>query len=250
MRKGKVRVTEPMGLPDLQPRGAMRMTDAASLVGSACHDLRSPLSVIMINADHLAEKGDGPMTEDDRKVVAEIQEAARRMRNLIEDLPRLSRISLNKQDPEVVDLGSLAGDILARFAAGSPGRDYRLVVDDGLEILGDPGLLRVAMESLLSNAWKFSAVREVAVVEVGRIHTPEGFAFFVRDNGVGFDMIEADRLFLPFERLGSSRGYPGIGVGLATAFRVIDNHGGRIWAESSPDRGATFFFRMQGARSA
>ena len=85
------------------------------------------------------------------------------------------------------------------------------------------------------------------MLEVGRVHTPDGFAFYVRDNGVGFDMAEADRLFRPFERLASSREYQGIGVGLATAFRVIEKHGGRIWAEAAPDRGATFYFRLRGA---
>lgn len=218
-----------------------------AFAGSVCHDLRSPLSVIMMNADHLAEKGESPLTADDRKVVAEMQEAAGRMRSLIEDLLRLSRISRSGLEPQVVDLGAMAEEILARLAAASPDRDYRFVVEDGLETLGDPGLLRVALENLLSNAWKYSSGRGQSVLEVGRVHTPDGFAFYVRDNGVGFDMAEADRLFRPFERLASSREYQGIGVGLATAFRVIEKHGGRIWAEAAPDRGATFYFRLRGA---
>lgn len=239
---------------DLENRVRQRTTDLEAVnrelnafAGSVSHDLRSPLSVIMMNADHLAEKGSGPLTEDDRKVVSEIQEAAGRMRSLIEDILRLSRISRGELETEVVDLGAMAGEILAHLAAGSPGRDYRFVVEDGLKTLGDPGLLRVAMENLLANAWKYSSAREPAVIEVGRVHAAEGFAFFVRDNGVGFDMNEADRLFRPFERLSSSQGFPGTGVGLATAFRVIERHGGRLWAEASPGGGATFCFRLPGA---
>lgn len=211
---------------------------------SVSHDLRSPLAVIMGYSDMLADDARVDLVKSDRAKILEIRKAANRMGALIDDMLRLSQVIQREVEPVRVDLSALAADILQGLKAREPGRDAEFGIADGLSALGDPGLLRIALENLLGNAWKYSSKREHARIEVGEEESGGEIAFFVRDNGAGFDMADASKLFKPFQRLHTSRDFPGTGIGLATVSRVLEKHGGRIWAESELDKGATFRFTV------
>jgi signal transduction histidine kinase len=141
-----------------------------------------------------------------------------------------------------VDLGEQASSIVAELYGAGPKRDVEVIIPRGLVAHGDARLLRIALENLLGNAWKYTAKRARPRIELGVLGLPDEPIYFVRDNGAGFDMEHATRLFRPFERLHSSREFPGSGLGLATVRQIIERHGGRVWAESRVDQGATFYF--------
>jgi light-regulated signal transduction histidine kinase (bacteriophytochrome) len=166
------------------------------------------------------------------------------MGQLIEGLLSLAHVTRQALRFEPVDLSQLAREVLDSLRVHSPSRQADVSVAPGLTAHGDTRLLRAVMENLLGNAWKFSERRERTVIEVG--WSAEQQAYFVRDNGAGFDMAYADKLFGTFQRLHGATEFAGTGIGLATVARVIARHGGRIWAESAPDQGATFFFVLPG----
>ena len=208
---------------------------------SVAHDLRAPLRAIdgfsaAVLEDHGAELGD-----DGRADLGRVRAAAKRMEALIDDLLALSRVSRGGLQRERVDLSREARSIVARLREANPSRAAEVDIAPGLVVDGDPRWLRVALENLLNNAWKFSARRSITRIEVGC--TADG-AYYVRDHGAGFDMAYADRLFMPFQRLHAGREFEGTGVGLATVLRIVSRHGGRIWAEGVVDAGATFFFTL------
>lgn len=209
---------------------------------SVSHDLRAPLRPIEGFSALLLEREDLPA--DVLGHLRRIQAAARRMSGLIDDLLHLSRVSRQELAHLPVDLSAVAREVWSALAAQAPGRRVELAVAEGLLALGDPGLLRVLLENLLGNAWKFTSRTQGAKVEVGR-RTRDGVAaFYVRDNGAGFDGAQAHRLFTPFERLHAEGEFPGTGIGLATVRRVVERHGGRVWAEGAPGEGATFWFTL------
>jgi light-regulated signal transduction histidine kinase (bacteriophytochrome) len=148
---------------------------------------------------------------------------------------------------EPVDLSALARVVVQGLQRADPGRPVEVVIADGLVARGDPHLLRVALDNLLGNAWKFTGRRSQARIEVGRVAHGAGVAYFVADNGVGFDMAYADKLFGAFQRLHGMTEFPGTGIGLATVQRIVHRHGGRVWVEAVPDRGATFYFTLDGS---
>lgn len=166
------------------------------------------------------------------------------MAELIDDLLRLSRITRQTIQRETVSLSQVALEVAADLQRQQPGRvvEFRLAGD--LVVSGDARLLRVALENLLGNAWKFTAARSAALIEFGQEDRAGESCFFVRDNGVGFDMAFSDKLFAPFQRLHSAQEFPGTGIGLATVQRIINRHGGRLWAEGSVGTGATFYFTL------
>jgi len=166
------------------------------------------------------------------------------MGNLIDDLLRLSRVTRLAMRTDLVDLSALAHTISARIAEAQPGRQFEFVIEPDLQTAGDGRLLEIALTNLLDNAAKFTGPREIARIEVGRAVREDGAAFFVRDNGVGFDMGYASMLFGAFQRMHSQAEFPGSGIGLATVQRILRRHGGRIWAEAEPERGATFYFSL------
>jgi PAS domain S-box-containing protein len=211
---------------------------------SVSHDLRAPLRSINGFAQILAE--DFPdLGESGLAYLTRIRGATHRMDELIRSLLELSRITRAELRRSDVDLSGLAGAVGAELAQSQPGRSVQLAVQPGLRAQADPGLLRIVLENLLGNAWKFSSKRPSAHVEVGHNGDGQGpAAFFVRDDGVGFDMKHAAKLFGAFERLGSAKEFPGTGIGLATVRRIVQRHGGKIWAESAPDQGATFYFTL------
>jgi signal transduction histidine kinase len=184
-----------------------------------------------------------PDAQDD---IARIVAAAKRMDHLINDLLALSMVSRSEMTRESVDISDLARKITGELADVSPTRVVAVTVAPGMVAQGDPPLVRVALENLITNAWKFTSRRELASIEVGQT-TGEGMApvFYVRDNGVGFDPTYADKLFGPFQRLHDATQFPGTGIGLATVRRIVLRHGGRIWAESQPGQGACFYFTLQ-----
>jgi signal transduction histidine kinase len=210
---------------------------------SISHDLRAPLRAIDGFAEALEEECGTALTPPCQEHLARIRAAAQRMSSLIEDMIRLARISETEIRAVHVDLSALAATIGAELAAAHPGRELRLTVAPGLGTRGDPGLLRALLQNLLENAWKFTARSEQAEVEFGAAQLASGErAYYVRDNGAGFDMQFAERLFRPFSRLHRSEDYAGTGIGLATVARIVSRHGGRVWASGEKGRGASFHF--------
>jgi light-regulated signal transduction histidine kinase (bacteriophytochrome) len=169
------------------------------------------------------------------------------MGQLIDDLLQLARVTRSEMTTADVDLTALARDVETDLRAREPGRDVRFAVEPGLTVRGDPRLLRIALDNLLGNAWKFTASRAPARIEMGRRSGGDDAPFFVSDNGAGFDMAYAGKLFGAFQRLHGAREFPGTGIGLATVQRIIHKHGGRIWADAEPDNGATFSFTLPSA---
>ena len=166
------------------------------------------------------------------------------MGELIDDLLSLSRVTRGEMCTEEVDLSALARTICQVLPQSEPGRKVEFIIAPELLARGDARLLRAALENLLTNAWKFSSKRDLAMIEFGRTEVDGANAYFVRDNGVGFDMAYAHKLFGAFQRLHSSTDFEGTGIGLATVQRIIHRHGGEIWAESAVDMGTTFYFTL------
>ena len=171
------------------------------------------------------------------------------MGQLIDDLLSLSRVTRSEFQREQVELTAIVRDVVARLRKQSPERRVELVVAEGLEASGDSRLLTIAFENLLGNAWKFTGKRAEARIEVGACDAGGPRAYFVRDNGAGFDMAYAAKLFSVFQRLHSANEFEGTGIGLAIVQRIVRRHGGRIRAEGEVDSGATFTFTLDGVPS-
>jgi light-regulated signal transduction histidine kinase (bacteriophytochrome) len=208
------------------------------------HDLKSPLRNIEGFSKALLEDSYDRLDEQGRKHVHRIREGATRMRELIEDLLSLSRLSQSTLCLVRVDLTSLAQQVLERLRESEPNRKVEVAVEQGIFVNGDEGLLGVVLENLLGNAWKFTSKRERGKIEFGRAQQKGRTVYFVRDNGAGFDMTYAEKLFTPFQRLHSSSEFDGTGIGLATVERIVDRHRGEVWAEGEVNRGATFYFTL------
>lgn len=173
-----------------------------------------------------------------------LRAGADRMGRLIDDLLGLSRVSRAELRREQVNLSAIAGTIIDELRQQEPARHVEIVIAAGVDVLGDGRLLRVALQNLLENAWKFTARRERARIEFGVTERDGEVVYYVTDNGAGFDMTYVEKLFGAFQRLHGANEFPGTGIGLATTARVIHRHGGRIWAEGEVDRGATFSFTL------
>lgn len=210
---------------------------------SVSHDLRAPLRAIEGFSRALEEDQGHLLEEVGRQHLARVYGATARMRELIDDLLTLSRVTRAELRRGRVDLSELARIVGRELVGREPARPADVDVEDGLEVEGDKGLLRAVLENLMGNAWKFSAKRERTKIAVGSTVVDGARAFFVRDNGVGFDMTRADKLFRPFQRLHAQSEFEGTGIGLATVRRIVGRHGGRTWAEASPD-GACIYFTL------
>jgi PAS domain S-box-containing protein len=207
---------------------------------SVSHDLRAPLRSIDGFTQALAEDYGASLDERGLDYCHRVRKAAGRMGQLIDDLLVLSRITRAEMRFEDVDLGAMAGDILALLREREPQRKVHVHVQAGLCARGDVGLLRIMMENLLDNAWKYTRKTEEADIEVGARWDGNRQVFFVRDNGAGFDMALAGKLFAPFQRLHSAQDYAGTGIGLATVQRIAARHGGRVSASGQVGKGAVF----------
>jgi light-regulated signal transduction histidine kinase (bacteriophytochrome) len=210
---------------------------------SVSHDLRAPLRSIRGFSEVLAEQYGHLMDSRGQDFLQRTCVACQQMDRLIDDLLKLSRVSRSELRARDVNLSALAESVAAELNKTEPAREVEIQIAPGLQANGDERLLRLVLENLLRNAWKFTGRLPRARIEVGRADDSAP-AFFVRDNGAGFDMAYADRLFGVFQRLHSSSEFPGTGVGLATVQRIINRHGGRTWAEGKTGQGATFYFTL------
>ncbi|MBK9713400.1 MAG: PAS domain-containing protein [Kouleothrix sp.] len=216
---------------------------------SVSHDLRAPLRSIDGFSQALLEDYAERLDATGRDYLQRIRAACQRMGQLIDDMLNLSRLTRSDMCPKAIDLSALVETIAAGLQRAQPGRRIDLVVAPGLVANGDPRLLRIALENLLDNAWKFTSRRAQARIEFG-LTTRDGLpAYFVRDDGAGFDMAYADKLFGVFQRLHTAEEYEGTGIGLITVKRIIQRHGGQVWGEGAIDRGATFYFTLGDERS-
>ncbi len=209
---------------------------------SVSHDLRAPLRAIdgfshALEADYGAQLDEGA-----KNYLRRIRAGAQKMGRLIDDLLQLAQVSRQELRRANVDLSALAAVIIANLREAEPQRQVRADIAPGLVVKGDPGLLQVMLENLLGNAWKYTSQRDEAEITFGSRDENGERIYFVRDNGAGFDMRYADKLFGAFQRLHRPDEFEGTGIGLATVQRVLARHGGRIWPEAEPDRGATFYF--------
>jgi PAS domain S-box-containing protein len=211
---------------------------------SVSHDLRTPLRAIDGFGHALLEDYADRLDEAGRDHLARIRAATKRMASLIDDLLSLSRISRVDVRRQKLDISELARSIASELRSAYPERQIELSIEDGLRTTADAGLMRVVLENLLNNAWKFTSKRATAHIEFGTVRSDGAPAYFVRDDGAGFDPAYASRLFGAFQRLHSTSEFAGTGIGLATVRRIVTRHGGRIWAESAKDRGATFYFTL------
>ena len=217
------------------------VAELAAFVHSVSHDLRAPLRAISGYSQALSEECGDQLPVKGRDYLKRIRAGAQRTGVLIDDLLRLSRIGKTGLEMSAVDLAAPCREILADLASGSPGRHVETVVPERIPVRGDTRLLRVMLEHLLGNAWKFTAATPEARIEVGSRLGADGLRdVWVRDNGVGFDMAHAGKLFRPFQRLHSSTRYAGTGIGLAIVDRIVRRHGGSVRAEGAEGAGATF----------
>jgi|GEM_PF-1985949 len=212
---------------------------------SVSHDLRAPLRAIDGFSQALLEDYHQAVDPQGQDYLRRVRAATERMGRLIDDILQLSHISRHQLQTEKVDLSALAGEALKDLLQIDPQRRVNCLIEEGLTAVGDSHLLRVVLDNLLGNAMKFTARKTEARIEFGVTGDRSERNFFVRDNGAGFDMAYADKLFLTFHRLHTAEEFPGTGIGLTLVQRVIDHHGGRVWAEGEVERGATFFFTLQ-----
>ena len=239
---------------ELQERNESLRRNAAELLAanteldafaySVSHDLRAPLRSIDGFSQVLLEDYAAQLDEAGRESLHRVRAASQRMGTLIDDLLKLARVTRAEMRTEDVDLSGMARDIASELQRAAPERQVEFAIAAGLKARGDARLLRVALDNLLRNSWKYTAKRPGARVEFASVDANGGQAFAVRDNGAGFDMKYADKLFGVFQRLHSAAEFEGTGVGLATVRRIINRHGGRIWAEGAVDQGATFYFTL------
>jgi signal transduction histidine kinase len=218
--------------------------DLQTFAYAVSHDLRAPLRAILSFGEILATDSRDKLDEQDRTFLDKMQFEAQRMAQLIDALLQLSTATRGQLQREPVDLSQLALEIGAELRREQPNRQVDFCVRPGMVAQGDPVLLRSVLRNLLGNAWKFTAGSAQARLEFGQEKQGDKSAYFVSDNGVGFDMKTAGKLFLPFHRLHDSSEFPGTGIGLATVQQIIRRHGGNVWAKSAPGKGATFYFTL------
>jgi signal transduction histidine kinase len=211
---------------------------------SVSHDLRAPLRSIDGFSNVLLEDYSEQLPEEGRQYLKRIRSAALRMSTLIDDLLNLSRVTRTAVQPRSINLSKMATEIAQELQQSQPERQATFSITPDLMVEADPRLMQIVLENLLSNAWKFTSKRDQSVIEFGQLDRGKERTFYVRDNGVGFDMAYADKLFGVFQRLHSVNEFPGTGVGLATVQRIISTHGGRTWAESKQGVGSTFYFTL------
>jgi light-regulated signal transduction histidine kinase (bacteriophytochrome) len=214
---------------------------------SVAHDLRAPLRIIDGFSKAIEEDYSAALDEQGRRYLASLRQSAQRMGRLIEDLLTLSRVTRSEMRQQRVDLSRLARTVLDALQAEQPDRRVETVVADGILADGDEGLLRVVLENLLGNAWKFTGKRADGRIEFAMTQQSGEPVYVVRDNGAGFDMTYAGKLFGTFQRLHSTAEFEGTGIGLATVHRIVTRHGGRVWAHGEVERGASFYFTLAAA---
>jgi len=236
------RTQEKLGRRSAELEAANRELEAFSY--SVSHDLRAPLRAIDGFSQAILEDYADKLDDSGRNFLQRVIAATKRMGTLIDDLLNLSRYTRVDMRRENIELSHLAETVASELRSADPSRQVAVVVAPGLKAQGDPQLLRVVLENLMANSWKFTSKTEKARIEFGTVNGDGGPAFYVRDNGAGFDMEYADRLFGAFQRLHDTSEFAGTGIGLATVQRIINRHGGRVWAEGQVGKGATIYFTI------
>ncbi|MBZ0112721.1 MAG: hypothetical protein K8J08_09680 [Thermoanaerobaculia bacterium] len=221
---------------------------------SVSHDLRAPLRSIDGFSQALLEDYSDSLDAVGKSYLERVRAAAQRMAALIDDLLNLSRVSRAALKRRTINLCALVDAAVTELRTADPTREVTIEMPPNIEVTGDPSLLKILITNLIENAWKYTGSVSPARIEVGVIdcnasegqiqESPDSPTYFVRDNGIGFDMVHANKLFTPFQRLHSSRDFPGTGIGLATVQRIVHRHGGRVRAEGKVNDGATFFFTL------
>ncbi len=223
-------------------RGLLK--DLESFSYSVAHDLRAPLRSIQGFSAILMEDHGSTLSEDAKSSLDRVIKAAKKMGQLIDSLLNLSRMSRKEMTKRQVDLSTIAQEIVNDLRNADPQRQVSVTIQPGVMVKGDPELLQVVLTNLVGNAWKYSAKKPDASIQFGEKLSDGHRVYFVRDNGAGFDMQHAEKLFGTFQRLHTNDEFEGIGIGLATAHGIIHRHGGAIWAEAKPQEGATFYFTL------
>lgn len=211
---------------------------------SVSHDLRAPLRIIDGFSAALMEDCSDKIGEQGRDYICRVRNSTVRMGQLIDDMLKLSRVTRGEMTIKNVDLSEMAADIAGELKKSQPERKAEFIIAPGLAARGDENFLKVVLDNLLGNAWKFTSKKPEARIEFGAVQNNGEITYFVRDNGAGFEMAYADKLFAPFQRLHSSAEFPGTGIGLATVQRIVRRHNGRIRAESEPGKGTVFYFTL------
>lgn len=212
---------------------------------SVSHDLRAPLRSIDGFSLALLEDYSSTLDPNGKDYLNRLRGASQAMATLIDDLLELSRITRHEIRLEKIDLSRMAEEIIGGLKQTEPNRTVEVDITPALTATGDPHLVKIALQNLIGNAWKFTGRRKDARIEIGSVSQNGKKIYFVKDNGAGFNSKYIDKLFVPFQRLHSPKEFPGTGIGLATAHRIIKRHSGRIWAEGEPEKGATFYFTLE-----
>lgn len=212
---------------------------------SVSHDLRSPLITIIGFSKLLMARNEDQLNEQGKKILKQVISSSNYMNDLLESLLSLSNKSLSDFNYEQVDLSRIGKKILGKLQETEPERNVEIVIEDGMTAKGDKTLLQGMLQNLLDNAWKYTRKNPLAKIEFKVKTNDKEQVYFVRDNGAGFDMGYADKLFVPLQRLHRDDEFPGSGIGLATVQRIIHRHGGKIWAEAEEGKGATFYFTLR-----
>jgi len=216
-----------------------------TFTGAVSHDLKAPLRRITSFSEMLDRRCAEDLDEKGKDYLHRVRLSANHMNELIDNLLNLSRATRTPVKMDVVDMSGLAREIASDLQQAAPERQAEFRIADAIMTIGDPGLLRTALENLLGNAWKYTSKTAAARIEFGAVHEGDGrIVYSVRDNGAGFDMEHVEKLFVPFQRLHSAGDFPGTGIGLTTVQRIICKHGGRIWAEGAVGAGAAFYFTL------
>ena len=211
---------------------------------SVSHDLRAPLTTFDALSKTLLGEGSDKLNKRALQQLRKMREAGDRMSSVFDGLQMLFRLTSGEIRRERVDVSAMASEIVGELRAATPGREVEVEIASGLHVSGDRQLVRILLSNLISNAWKFTSTKPAAKIAIGHEVVDGESRVFVRDDGVGFDMIGSHRLFGAFQRLHNQREFEGVGIGLATARRIVNRHGGRIWAEGAVGEGATFYFAI------
>jgi len=218
--------------------------DLQGFASSVAHDLRAPLRALSGFSEALLEEFGDSLGETGRDYALRIVAASERMGTLIDDLLELSRVARAELRTGPVDLSAEAESVAQELRRRDPARRVHFAIQPGVHATADPALIRTVLQNLLENAWKFTSRQDDATIEFGTIAASGAGVCYVRDDGAGFDQAYAGKLFRPFERLHSSSEFPGSGIGLASVRRIIQRHGGRVWASGATGQGATFYFTL------
>jgi len=213
---------------------------------SVSHDLRTPLRSIEGFSQVLLEDYQDTLDDTAKSYLDRVRKATQHMGNLIDDMLKLSRVTRSEFYRASVDLSTMVREILEKLQKDNSDRTVDVIIQEGVFVNGDPNLLNIALENLVGNAWKFTSREEKSQVEFGTTVKEGKTVYFIRDNGVGFDMTYVDKLFGAFQRLHTTLEFPGTGIGLATVQRIINRHGGQVWVEAKVGKGATFYFTLPG----